>query len=919
MNMNEVIRQFKDAMAASGIRPPESVFPDGKIHRFSVNDNSHGDSGWYVLYGDGVPAGAFGVWGANPTEKWRADIGRKLTQEEEHGHHERMVAIMAARKAEEDRRHSDAAEKAAAIWNVAHQAEADHPYLIRKNVKPVITLREIAVEQIRDIIKYFPKSSGETLRGRLLVVPMKAEDKVSTLELIDEDGRKTALAGGAKAGGYWAAQPLPAGDGADSRILIGEGVATVLSAKEATGHHVVAALCCSNLPKVAATLRKRFPAAQITVLADIGNGQQDAEHAARVANGTFVAPDFTQEEQEKFQKSHVGKKPTDFNDLADLRGLEGVGSCIEASTGTSGSGVDQSPCDVARCEHDGGVFEVSGKGVYFVPACIEDQPPKPARFICSSLRVIAKTRDASSKAWGRLLEWKDADGVLHRWAMPLELLQGDGTEFRRELARSGLYIAPNITSRNLLSAYLQVWPVEQRARCVDRLGWQDDVFVLPNAAVGKSKEVVVFQSTCSLEPAFKVRGTVDEWKSSVARLAIGNSRLIFSISMAFGGALLRDAGIDSGGIHYRGMSSIGKTISAKGACSVWGHHDGYKRQWRATINGLEGLCHLHNDGFLVLDDIDQASEKDVGDSAYMIANESSKNRADRNGAARKSVSWRLLFLSNGEHSLADIMRRAGKSPNAGQEIRLADIPADAGMGMGAFEELHGIPTSAQFAEEVVAMAGRFYGAVGIEWLRRLVAHRTNLSKLIREALKQFVADVVPPGASGQIERVARRFALIGFAGELATHFGLTDWPENEALKAAKALFGAWLQEFGGIENQEERKLLNQVREFFEHHGSSRFQPAKNDKLYDDTKIINRVGFWRDTAVGERQYLVLPESFKNEIAKGFNSTWAGKTLVARGWIVPDHEDRPTQKTYIAGFKNCRVYIFSERMWKDDDEN
>ena len=31
-------------------------------------------------------------------------------------------------------------------------------------------------------------------------------------------------------GGYWAAQPLPDGDGNDSVLLIGEGVATVLSA-----------------------------------------------------------------------------------------------------------------------------------------------------------------------------------------------------------------------------------------------------------------------------------------------------------------------------------------------------------------------------------------------------------------------------------------------------------------------------------------------------------------------------------------------------------------------------------------------------------------------------------------------------------------------------------------------------------------
>ncbi|WP_375542501.1 DUF927 domain-containing protein [Paraburkholderia sp. CNPSo 3272] len=43
-----------------------------------------------------------------------------------------------------------------------------------------------------------------------------------------------------------------------------------------------------------------------------------------------------------------------------------------------------------------------------------------AHRICSPLRVTALVRDASSENWGRLLEWHDAEGVPHRWAMPLE-------------------------------------------------------------------------------------------------------------------------------------------------------------------------------------------------------------------------------------------------------------------------------------------------------------------------------------------------------------------------------------------------------------------------------------------------------------------------------------------------------------------
>ena len=67
------------------------------------------------------------------------------------------------------------------------------------------TLREIDAGAAAAILGYAPKSGGDLLTGRLLVVPVKQGDGISTLELIDGDKRKAALAGrGSKVGGYWA-------------------------------------------------------------------------------------------------------------------------------------------------------------------------------------------------------------------------------------------------------------------------------------------------------------------------------------------------------------------------------------------------------------------------------------------------------------------------------------------------------------------------------------------------------------------------------------------------------------------------------------------------------------------------------------------------------------------------------------------
>jgi putative DNA primase/helicase len=115
------------------------------------------------------------------------------------------------------------------------------------------------------------------------------------------------------------------------------------------------------------------------------------------------------------------------------------------------------------CPHGHGHFLANGKGVFFIAKDGEGNE-KSAKWICSPLRVAAKTRDERNGEWGRLLEWHDDDGKKHQWAMPLEMLEGDGTDVRRELARLGLQISSNQTERGLLSAYIKVSHMWKRER-----------------------------------------------------------------------------------------------------------------------------------------------------------------------------------------------------------------------------------------------------------------------------------------------------------------------------------------------------------------------------------------------------------------------------------------------------------------------
>lgn len=564
------------------------------------------------------------------------------------------------------------------------------------------------------------------------------------------------------------------------------------------------------------------------------------------------------------------------------------------------------------CDYAGGFFEVSSGGVYYI-GTDKDKNLLPSRWICGPLYIIAKTRDESSGEWGRLLEWIDDDGIRHQWAMPLALLQGDSTDMRRELASLGLAISPSRVSRDLLTSYLQIFPVEERACCVDKLGWHGEVFVTYSKSIGEQSEKIVFQNRNAIEPALSSIGTTKEWQEGVSRLAKGNSRLVFAISTAFAPTLANLVGEDSGGFHLRGTSSSGKSTALRVSASVWGNPNRYARLWRATANGLEGLAALHNDGLLILDELSQLDPKEAGEAAYLLANGQGKARASKNGTARKSTSWSLLFLSAGEESLTNLMAKAGQKTNAGQEIRLADIEADAGYNMGIFENIHEFENPATLAIQLKDNTARYNGSVGIDWLNAVVKARSRLPTFLSKMIGLFLHESIPQNVSGQALRVARRFALVAAAGELATQYGLTGWQKGESTKAAALCFKSWLASFGDTGNREDRAILSQVRAFFESYGTSRFDDIVNP---NNERIQKRAGFFRIDVNDMREYYVLSEVFRKEICKGFDLRMVVKVLRHYGWIKPGRDNKSSQKPRVRGIGTPRCYVFTENIWDID---
>ena len=294
-----------------------------------------------------------------------------------------------------------------------------------------------------------------------------------------------------------------------------------------------------------------------------------------------------------------------------------------------------------------------------------------------------------------------------------------------------------------------------------------------------------------------MRGTAEEWREQVGRLCSGNSRLVLAVSCAFAGPLLSIGGLESGGVHLHGGTSKGKTTTLFVAGSVCGGggQNGFVQTWRTTTNGLEATAETHHDGTLFLDELAQVDARESAEVAYLLASGQGKSRMARSMVARKKPTWRLLFVSTGEVTLAEHAASAGKQVRGGADIRLLNIRADAGKGMGLIEELHGTDSSDIFIRQLREAAEKFYGAPFRSYLHRLVRERSAAEQTIR-ATREAINSVVPKASAGEVRRAADRFGVIAAAGELATIWNLTGWTEGEALEVAKRCFTEWLSERG---------------------------------------------------------------------------------------------------------------------------
>lgn len=262
---------FLAEMNAVGLYPPMGIV-EGKLQRFALPQEKGGKkSGWYSFHtfpdskdaSKYIGTGSYGSWKGDPEcVKWTSRNPSAMTFQDRAQYNQQIEAAKAARDAEQLIVYTEASKEAEIIWQ-ASLPVSEHPYLTKKSIKGI---------EIRE---------G---RGNL-IIPVKYQGHIQSLQFIWPDGTKRFLSGGKTKGGWHVII------GKSDTVCIVEGYATGVSVHEATGATVYIAFSAGNLYEVSTYVKTIHAQARIIICGDADDvGKAKAIQAAEALSIEAIFP-----------------------------------------------------------------------------------------------------------------------------------------------------------------------------------------------------------------------------------------------------------------------------------------------------------------------------------------------------------------------------------------------------------------------------------------------------------------------------------------------------------------------------------------------------------------------------------------------------------------------------------------------------
>lgn len=275
---------------------PELPLQYGKIIRFSSGGKRNKDC-WYIcqVSNDNIYL-HFGDWSTGLSDVYSSFEHGKSEKEIERIKKEFKI-IRKEAEAQRIKESKEVAIKAQKMW--AGLKEGNHPYLKKKKIN----------------------ANGARRYKNSLVIPVYKNGEIVSLQFIDSSGKRF-MSGGITSGGAYVIK------GEKNFVVVCEGFSTGASIFEATGFQTFISFYADNLCKVASRVKQILPDSKIIIACDndkykdFNTGVEKGTKTAEFVNGIIVIPEFKDE----------SSKPTDFNDLHVLEGIDIVKAQIVPKT-----------------------------------------------------------------------------------------------------------------------------------------------------------------------------------------------------------------------------------------------------------------------------------------------------------------------------------------------------------------------------------------------------------------------------------------------------------------------------------------------------------------------------------------------------------------------------------------------------------
>jgi Domain of unknown function (DUF927) len=514
------------------------------------------------------------------------------------------------------------------------------------------------------------------------------------------------------------------------------------------------------------------------------------------------------------------------------------------------------------------------------------------------------------------------------------------------LSNAGL----NVFTRKVKNQLLELLQARKQEppsfKVATRLGWNSGAIVRPDEIIGAPKTTLerafgdLDQQTLA---KYRVPGTLEEWQANIVSLCTGNSRLIFALSLAFTGPILRFVrGPRGGGFQFWGPQETGKTTAAMVAGSVWGCHTGtgdreigFAETWHTTVNQVEVTALAHNDCLLILDETTLAGSDDreraqvVTTVVMRLSQLREKQRKTNVGPAR---SWRCYFLSTSNFTL-DVLAQNGKVVlNDALRSRLTDVPLPTG-GKGIYEDLHDFASGENLTDELVARCCKYYGVAGREFQRQLVADRKRNVNKLRGSLRRwrkgyvraFKSKAKPEGLK-PLKRSTGRCATVYAAGRLAIQYGILPCTKKQLMQAVLScqLDGLWAAKTERLATDTSasglrRKLITHLRE-----RRSKFMDLDKDKPRVGEHKFGSVPGYIATFADKKWFYLTADKLARVVGGGEHVEQLKKELAAEKLL--DQRSNGSylvQRRIFSGAKGNKghkwVHAFRARLVKSQDKH